>query len=209
MVRNVVFSRSAQLLDESRNPLVFHDVGRFSNDGTDIRRKIPYLCLHCYRWPIDGVNIILVLWTVGTALNIVRRSADVELQSYRFTAILIVLLTQSASRHRVLSAFVHSLTGFSLTDVIDLEEKEVPLTNDIVQHIQNYCGQVSDADRLFGKLGGMCNILLCLDVPIPNLLGKDLSYIFDALMRWRIGSQHTTICIEGDMHQTIAAGMVT
>jgi hypothetical protein len=45
------------------------------------------------------------------------------------------------------------------------------------------------------------------DVSIPNLLGKYLSYIFDALMRWRIGSQPTAIRIEGDVHQTIASGI--
>jgi hypothetical protein len=49
--------------------------------------------------------------------------------------------------------------------------------------------------------------LLCFDVSISNLPGQDLCYIFDALMHWRIGSQPTTIRIEGDIYQTIASGI--
>ena len=129
--------------------------------------------------------------------------------SYRFTASLIELLlfTQVTSRHRVLSAFIYALTGFRVTDAIDLEEEEPPLTNGIPEHIKNYYGPVGEKDRLFGKLNGRCNVLLCFDISISNLLGQDLSYIFDAFMRWRIGSQPTTIRIEGDMHQTIASGI--
>jgi hypothetical protein len=37
LVKKVVSSRSAQLLDESRNPLIFYDVGLFSNSETDHR----------------------------------------------------------------------------------------------------------------------------------------------------------------------------
>jgi len=40
MVKKAVSSRSAQLLDESRHPLIFHDVGLFSNPGTDHRAYI-------------------------------------------------------------------------------------------------------------------------------------------------------------------------
>lgn len=40
MVLKSVSSRTAQLLDESRNPLVFHDVGRFTNNGTDHRTYV-------------------------------------------------------------------------------------------------------------------------------------------------------------------------
>jgi len=46
MVRKPVYSQSAQLLDESRNPLVFHDVGRFLKDGTDHKTYVKkYLTL--------------------------------------------------------------------------------------------------------------------------------------------------------------------
>ena len=129
--------------------------------------------------------------------------------SYRFTASLIELLlfTQSTSRHRVLSAFIRSLTGFRVTDASDLEEEEPPLTKDILECIENYYGPVGDEDCLFEKSSSRCNVLLCFDVFISILLGQDLSYIFDALMRWRIGSQPTAIRIEGDKHQMIASGI--
>ena len=82
--------------------------------------------------------------------------------SYRFTASLIELLlfTQSTSRHRVLSAFIHALTGFRVTDAIDLEEEEPPLANGIFEHIENHYGLVGDEDRLFGKLKGRCPTVL-------------------------------------------------
>ena len=95
------------------------------------------------------------------------------------------------------------MTGFLVTDATDLEEEERPLSNGILEHITHFYGPISD----FRKLNGMCNVVLCLDVLIPNLLGKYLSYIFDALMRWRIGSQPTAISIKGDVHQTIATGI--
>ena len=112
--------------------------------------------------------------------------------SYRFTASLIELLlfTQSTSRHRVLSAFIYALTGFRVTDTIDLEEDEPPLTNGISEHIANFYGPVGDEDRLFGKLKGRCNVLLCFYVYISNLLGQNLIYIFDALMSWKSTYNH-------------------
>lgn len=99
------------------------------------------------------------------------------------------------------------MTGFTVTDALDLEEEEEPLSSTIIEHIVNYYGPIGEKDRLFGKLKGMCNVLLCLDVHIPNLLESDLGYIFNAFMRWRIGSQPTTIRIEGDIHQTIELGI--
>ena len=35
LVQNAVYSRTAKLLETSRFPLIFYDVGQFSNDGTD------------------------------------------------------------------------------------------------------------------------------------------------------------------------------
>jgi hypothetical protein len=48
LVKKVVSSRSAQLLAESRNPLIFYDVGLFSNPGTDHRAYLEkYLTFAC------------------------------------------------------------------------------------------------------------------------------------------------------------------
>jgi hypothetical protein len=49
-----------------------------------------------------------------------------------------------------------------VTDAIDLEEEEPPLTNGIPEHIKNYYGSIGDEDRLFGKLNGRCNVLTVL-----------------------------------------------
>jgi hypothetical protein len=97
------------------------------------------------------------------------------------------------------------LTGFLVTDATDLEVEERPLSNGILEHITHFYGPISEEN--FRNLNGMCNVLLCLDVSIPNLLGKYLSYTFDALMRWRLGSQPAAIVIEGDVHQTVASGI--
>ena len=94
-----------------------------------------------------------------------------------------------------------------MTDAIDLEEEVPPLTNSILEYIENYYGPGGDEDRLFGKLNSRFNVLLCFDVSISNRLGQDLCCIFNALMRWRIGSQPTAIRIEGDKHQMIASGI--
>jgi hypothetical protein len=79
----------------------------------------------------------------------------------------LLLFTQSPeSRHSDLGAFIHALTGFRVTDALDLAHQELLW--------------IGDEDRLLRKLNGMYNIFLCLDVPIPNLLGMNLSYTFDA-----------------------------
>src|SRR6266545_2979249 len=128
--------------------------------------------------------------------------------SYRFTAALIELVILSAqpnSRHCILSAFVHSLTGFTLTDAIDLEEREESLTTATCDQMRYY-KQVAEVDRFFEKSGGMCNALF-LDPPILNQLAEVLKYTFQAVMRWRIGSLTTPIRINADLHRTIAAGI--
>lgn len=109
----------------------------------------------------------------------------------------LLLFTQSASRHRVLTAFIHALTNAT-----DLEEQEDPLPNGI-NTWTIYYGPVGDEDRLFGKLNGMCNVFSYTQ----STRKEGLMLHFDAFMRWRIGSQPTTIRIESDMHETIASGI--
>jgi len=128
--------------------------------------------------------------------------------SYRFTASLIesiILSAQPNSRHRILSAFVHSLTGFTLTDAIDLEEREESLTT-ATRNQMSYYKQVAEADRFFEKSGGMCNALF-LGPSILNPPVEVLKSTFQAVMRWRIGGLNTPIRINADLHRTIAAGI--
>jgi len=70
--------------------------------------------------------------------------------SYRFTASLIELLLATMSPHRVLSAFAKSLTGFTITDALDLEELEPPLSEGMLNRIEAY-GPVGTVDRLFER----------------------------------------------------------
>ena len=97
------------------------------------------------------------------------------------------------------------MTGFTLTDAIDLEEEEPDLT-DATRNQLRYCKQVAEADHLFEKAGGTCNTFLSFDLPILNPLAEVVKYIFHAVMRWRIGSQTTPIPI-ADVHQIITAGI--
>jgi hypothetical protein len=70
-------------------------------------------------------------------------------RSYRFTASLIeLLLLEPNSPHRALSAFAESLTGFTITDALDLEEPEPLLSAHTLHRIKGY-GPVGTVDRLF------------------------------------------------------------
>jgi len=103
--------------------------------------------------------------------------------------IIFVLLLQG-SPHRILSAFVESLTQFTITDAIDLEEKEPVLTFATVYKIDCYQG-LSGVERLFEGHG-------------QEYLIQSL---FRAFMRWRIGSQTTLFPVEGDVHELVALGI--
>ena len=66
---------------------------------------------------------------------------------------------QPTSRHRVLSAFVYTLTG-TITDAIDLEEHEPPLTAE-TGHFE----KINAVHRLFDETDCMCNTLLNHGLP--------------------------------------------
>ncbi|KAM6495008.1 hypothetical protein JOM56_009631 [Amanita muscaria] len=115
---------------------------------------------------------------------------------YWFTASLIELLlyTQPGSPHRILSAFARSLTQFTITDAIDLEEGEPVLTPDTVDKISTF-RELSTVDRLFEGRDQGCDqaqLIQCL---------------FHAFMRWRIGSQTTSFSFKSNVHELIALGI--
>jgi hypothetical protein len=94
--------------------------------------------------------------------------------SYRFTASLIELLIQTESPHRVLSAFTEFLTGFIITDALDLEDRELPLSEHTLRRIQDYGS--------LGTVGWHFETQESADIHLLIRLSL-------ALMRWRIGSQ--------------------
>lgn len=111
---------------------------------------------------------------------------------HRLTAGIIELLLHSehVPRHRVLPSFVKHLTGFTITDAVDLEEQEGPIPDDVAKKISK-CGQLSLVKRLFEE---------------PNR-EELVQCLVDVLMRWVMGSQLTSIPIEHNMHEMIGLGV--
>ncbi|KAM6498411.1 hypothetical protein JOM56_006359 [Amanita muscaria] len=178
-VRTTLSSQAAKYTGSHQVPLVSVELGRFTKEGTVheeyIRKYLSYLS----NQSVSDKRLVerILYWFSGR---------------YRFTATLIELLlyAQSGSQHRVLTTLVHSLTRFTITDALELEEKEPPLATDTVTKIQSY-GKISGVDRLFKQESRERLILSLLDV----------------LLRWRIGSQPTHLPIEGDVHEIVALGI--
>jgi len=70
--------------------------------------------------------------------------------SHRLTASLIELYLHSpdAPRHRILSEFVKYLTGFTITDAIELEDEEGPIPEELLKKIQLF-GPLCPVNHLF------------------------------------------------------------
>jgi hypothetical protein len=80
--------------------------------------------------------------------------------SHRLTASLIELSLRSGagSRHRVLTAFAGRLTGFTITDAIELENEELPVS-DAKDFMIEYYVPLSTMDRLFVERDRRCHIV--------------------------------------------------
>jgi len=116
---------------------------------------------------------------------------------HQFTASLIevILRTPPGSQHRVLSAFVEAVNGFTITDAIDLEEAELPLTAETRNRLRHYA-PVGCVEGLFTDAKEL----------IPD--GKDLiKFLFHAVIWRKIRSQATLLPIEGNMHETLVLGI--
>jgi hypothetical protein len=99
------------------------------------------------------------------------------------------------------------MTEFTIMDAIDLEEEEPPLAKTTTDRIGKYAG-LGAVDRLFGGRDRTCDVLLSHRVPDTRVKEKRLiQCLFQALMRWRIGSETTWIPIEGNMHELVALGV--
>ncbi|KIL64994.1 hypothetical protein M378DRAFT_105538 [Amanita muscaria Koide BX008] len=180
MVKNVLLSQAAKSMGSRKYPTVSVELGRFTKDGTS---------------HVDYIRKYLSLRSISD-----RRLEDRILYwfsgRYRFTASLIELLlyTQPGSPHRILSAFARSLTQFTITDAIDLEEGEPVLTPDTVDKISTF-RELNTIDRLFEGRDQGCDqaqLIQCL---------------FHAFMRWRIGSQTTSFPVKGNVHELITLGI--
>ena len=82
--------------------------------------------------------------------------------SYRLTASLIEILLHSDNvpHHRVLTLFTEHLTGFKITDAIELEAGEPPISPDLAAKIESYRPLTEKLHHILkeGLLDSQCNI---------------------------------------------------
>ncbi|KAM6500713.1 hypothetical protein JOM56_003727 [Amanita muscaria] len=180
MVKAAVGSLSAkQVPDESQG--LFTNVGCFTREGSSqeayIRR---YLTLSDNDISDKRLLERMKYWFSGR---------------YRLTASLIELFLHSENvpRHRVLTSFAEHLTGFKITDAIELEADEPPISPDLDEKIKTY-RSLTELGRLF-KEEGLSNRMQLINC------------LTDALMRWTLGSEPTSIPIKDKMHEMIALGV--
>ncbi|KAF8309783.1 hypothetical protein F5887DRAFT_1091838 [Amanita rubescens] len=176
-----VRSVAAKQVPNGKVPLVFTDVGRFTRDDssqeTYIRR---YLTLSNDNISDRRLLERMMYWFSGR---------------YRLTASLIELLlySENVPRHRILTLFAEHLTGFKITDAIDLEAGEPPISPDLYRKIKTYQPLIG-LDHLVkeGELSNRMELIECLA---------------DALMRWTLGSELTSISIDRNIHDIIELGV--
>ena len=104
------------------------------------------------------------------------------------------------------------MTQFTITDAIDLEEEEPPLTDATIDKVKGYgrlgAVDLGAVDRLFKDGSRTCHVLLSHRVPDSRFIGEGLiQCLFQALMKWRIESKLTWVPIEGDVHELVALGV--
>jgi len=106
--------------------------------------------------------------------------------------------------------FAEHLTGFKIADAIELEDGEPPISPDLLSKIELY-RPLTELDRLFNEStlpNSQCNISFTDSWTDRVLIGEELiQCLVDALMRWTLGSELTSIPIECDMHDIIALGV--
>ncbi|KAF8642054.1 hypothetical protein AX14_009794, partial [Amanita brunnescens Koide BX004] len=105
----------------------------------------------------------------------------------------IFLHSKNVPRHRVLTSFAERLTGFKITDAIDLEAGEPHISSDLDEKIKSY-RPLTLLRCLFEEEG------LPSRMPLINVLT-------DALMRWTLGSELMSISIEDNMQEMITLGV--
>jgi len=74
-------------------------------------------------------------------IDVLRLLLIFDIVSHRLTASLLELLLWEGSpvpRHRVLTSFAERLTGFKITDAIELEDIEPDIPLELSQKIANY-----------------------------------------------------------------------
>ncbi|KAF8512020.1 hypothetical protein BU17DRAFT_96669 [Hysterangium stoloniferum] len=156
---------------------VFTDIGRFTKDGSS---QLDYICRHLTLSDNDSDRQLLermVYWFSGR---------------HRLTASLIELFIclENVPRHRVLTSFVEHLTGFKITDAIELEGGEPPISPELSVLISNH-QPINELDRIFNEKNRE-ELIQCL---------------VEILRQWTLGSEPTAITNKNHMHDMIAWGL--
>ncbi|KAF8340839.1 hypothetical protein F5887DRAFT_919439 [Amanita rubescens] len=165
-VKGAVVSLSAKKAPSDR---IFTDVGCFTRDDSSQETYINRY-LNLSKDNISDRRLLerMKYWFCGR---------------YRLTASLIELfLHQSAN-----------LSPHRITDAIDLEDGEPPISSELERTINDY-QPLTELDRLFEP------------PELPNRV-ELIECLVDALMRWTLGSVLTSILNERDMHDMIALGV--
>ncbi|KAF8510406.1 hypothetical protein BU17DRAFT_98110 [Hysterangium stoloniferum] len=173
---DVGFAAAAKQSNKLTRPRVFTDVGRFASGDSSQE---------------DYIRRYLTLSENDSDRRLLERMLYWLSGRYRLTASLIELFIcfENVPRHRVLTSFVKHMTGFRLTDAIELEDGEPLISPELTEKIYSY-HPVCEWKHLFK---GNREDLIQSSV--------------DVLTRWTLGSEATTIAIEGGMHEMIAWGV--
>ncbi|KAF8508345.1 hypothetical protein BU17DRAFT_70833 [Hysterangium stoloniferum] len=183
MVKDAVGSVSAKNAAGS-GTRVFTDIGRFTRDDSS---------------QLDYIRRYLTLSDNNSDRRLLERMVYWFSGRHRLTASLIELFiySENVPGHRVLTSFAERLTGFKITEAIDLEDDEPPICPELSTLISHY-RSIGKLDRVFNEKNR----------PPTYLIGEELiQYLVEVLMRWTLGSEPTTIAIERHMHEIIACGI--
>ncbi|KAF8498457.1 hypothetical protein BU17DRAFT_72319 [Hysterangium stoloniferum] len=176
MVKEAVGSTSAKN-EPGRGSLVFTDIGRFTKDDSS---------------QLDYIRRYLTLSDNYSDRRLLERMVYWFSGRHRLTASLIELFIclDNVPRHRVLTSFAQRLTGFKVTDAIELEDNEPPISPELSTLISN-SQPISELDRVFNE----------------NNREELIQCLVEILMRWTLGSEPTTVAIENHMHDIIGCGV--
>ncbi|KAF8517282.1 hypothetical protein BU17DRAFT_91994 [Hysterangium stoloniferum] len=177
VVKDTVGSLSAKRTDKFAQSVVFTDIGHFTRGDSSQE---------------DYIRRYLTLSENDSDRRLLKRMVYWFSGRHRLTASFIepFLCFENVPRHRVFTSFVEQLTGFKITDAIELEAGEPPISLEMSWMIGRY-NPICDLNHLVKEQNR------------EELIGK----LVDVLMRWTLGSELTYIAIEGHMHDIIGCGV--
>ncbi|KAF8497010.1 hypothetical protein BU17DRAFT_72416 [Hysterangium stoloniferum] len=123
---------------------VFTDIGRFTRDDSS---------------QLDYIRRYLTLSDNNSDRRLLERMVYWFSGRHRLTASLIELFIclENVPRHHVLTSFAERLTGFKVTDAIELEDDEPPISPELSALISHY-RSIGELEHVFNEENSQCNI---------------------------------------------------